>query len=420
MSECDCTDRRRFLRFAGLSVVVSAIDPTFLRAAADPRLERIRGVSASGKTLVYVFMRGGTDGLNLMVPTESSEYALYRSYRPTIALDRNHPDFRQMNSDFGLHPLLRDGLSSLWLDGNVAAFPDVGYPNGSRSHFDSMSYIDSGTPHSKAVPGGWLNRWLQAAPPSPDPLRALAFASLMPPPLIGAAPAVSVADLSELKVTSDLLRNQQVVDAEEVSYGQPVGSRPNDAELKAAGEALVGAIRAVTPALPAPTVAYPAGVFARSLSQLSQLLRSGLFAIEVAEIDLGGWDHHANQTYRYDLLIRELSDGLTAFVRDLGPTRMQDVLVLTTSEFGRSARENGSLGTDHGSGWPSFAIGGAVRGGVYHGAGGWRGLSNLRDGRDLEHSLDFRDLYSEILLNHLGLLPPTVFPGWTATPVGFL
>jgi len=355
-----------------------------------------------------------------------SEYALYRSFRPTLAIDRTLPGVGPLDADFALHPVMKDGLHRLWLAGEVAVMPNVGYPDASRSHFDGQLFMDRGTPGEKTTADGWLNRYLQSAMPSSDPLRAVAFGSSLPASLEGPSPALAMSDLAALAVGDDPARNRKFLDLERRAYAEASGGRPWDAEVTRTGASLLDAIQALEgSALPAPSVAYPPGKFGGSMRQLAQLLRSGLFAIELAQVDLPGWDTHGKQQTdvmngTFPGLLRELSDGIAALVDDLGAARMQDVLVLTASEFGRTARENGSLGTDHGSGFASFAVGGAVRGGVHFGPAGWHGLANLRDGRDLQHSLDFRDVFGEALLKHMGALDPRVFPGFTPTPVGFL
>src|SRR5262249_17091522 len=156
---------------------------------------------------------------------------------------------------------------------------------------------------------------------------------------------------------------------------------------------------------------YPNTTFGRQMSQLGQLINSGVFSIELAEIDLGGWDHHALQgtlTGQFPTLLQQLSDGIYALQNALRP-KLPAIVICTGSEFGRTARENGNQGTDHGSAWATFVTGGAVKPGIY---GTWKGLSNLRDNRDLDYSIDFRDVLSEILSRHMGTLDAAVFPGW--------
>jgi uncharacterized protein (DUF1501 family) len=408
MADCTCIDRRSFLKLGGMTLVISAVDPSFARA--DGRLRGLSQNTPSGRTFVYVFQRFGADGLNIVVPTEAGEYATYQSYRPTLAVPMASLTPQQLTPDFALHPSAAS-LHALYLAGNCAVFPNVGYPNGSRSHFDSQLFMDNGTPYDKTTRDGWLNRYLQNAPPNPDPLRAIAFGSTLPVPLVGPMPALSFTNIASLSVTpnrnpTEMARDQKIRGIHQRAYLLPTPGREYDTELR-----------------DSPAAQYPATPFGSSLSQLAQLLKSGAFAIELAEVDLGGWDTHSQQgavTGAHPGLVQQLADGIKAFNDDLGPL-MDTTVVTTLSEFGRTARENGNRGTDHGSAWASFAVGGRagnlVRSGVY---GTWMSLTDLRDNRDLKYSLDFRDVLSEVLSRHLGTLSPSVFPGWTHTPVGFL
>ena len=419
------TTRRELLKLGGLSVLLGAVDPTLARAAVGRALPTRRR-EAAGKTLVHVFLRGGMDGLNTLVPTEAGEYATYRGYRPTLYVDDAEPDLGPVNADFAMHPLLKNGLHRLYQEGMVAVLPDVGYPDSSRSHFDSMTFVELGTPHDKFTGDGWINRYLQAAPPSPDPLRALAIAATLPEGMSGEAQVLTLADLSQLRVSDiDLVRGPKLAGGYRTAYADPPLGDRYDPLLRASGHSLLDAIEAVPNPLPAPTVTYPAGNFSRSMMQLAQLIRTDLFDIEIAHLDLGGFDTHFSQqrstfSGRLPDLQKQFSDAIGAFVDDVGPARMANIVILTTTEFGRTARENGSTGLGHGSGWVTFVIGAAVNGGVYHGPGGWRGLDDLRDNRDIAYTIDFRDVFSEVLAKHLRTLTPEIFPGWSYTPVGFL
>lgn len=437
MAENSCMDRRTFLRLGGLTLVISSVSPKLVSALGDPRLERLRGAQATGKTLVYIFQRFGCDGLNITIPTDAAEYALYKSYRPTLGIGTSATDplltAQQLTPQWCLNPVMKAGLYSLYQQGTMAVFPDMGYPNASRSHFDSQMFVDNGTPYDKTTPDGWLNRFLQEQPNPANSLRALSFGSSLPFSLVGPQPALAFSDLSSLSVSGNGPRNTAYLNLMKKVYAKPTPGRPYDDEMELAGAGLVDAINQITaqtlPApAPVPPYAYPANsTFATQLSQLAQLIRTDQFAIEVAEVDFGGWDTHSNQQTQSDPVsgyfpdhVREFSDSIAAFVSDLGSTRMANTVILTTSEFGRTSRENGNIGTDHGSGWASFAIGGAVKPGVYHGPGGWKGLANLRDDRDIDYSLDYRDFLLTALQKHMGATTSSIFPGWTYTPQTYL
>ena len=434
MDAGDRVNRRTFLKFGGMTLVVSAIDPGFARAVGHPGLERLRHAAPSGKTLIYIFQRFGCDGLNVAVPIEAGEYATYQKYRPSLQIPMAELVPQQLDANFALSPVTKKGLYALWQQGMVAVLPSVGYPDASRSHFDSQLFVDNGTPFQRTTPDGWLNRYLQTAPVSGEPMRAV-FTSVRPFSLAGRAPAVSFTDLTldaMAVAPTNPIRDQEVLDTQGQVYALSSPGRSYDAELAAEGQGLVAAIAAIRKQpLPAAGPGYPNTPFGSSLRQLGQLLKSKRFAVEIAEVDIGGWDTHSQQQLRSDEgvfpgLLSQLSDGIKALIDDLNaadPALMRNTVVLTASEFGRTARENGNRWTDHGGAWLSFVVGDAnvVRGGkTYFGPGGWRSLTELREDRDLNYSLDYRDVFSEVLSKHLGTLDPSIFPGWKYRPIGFL
>ena len=424
------TDRRSFLKLGGMTLLLSAVNPSLARASRSERLRTLGERSPSGKRLVYIFLRFGQDGLNTLVPYEAGEHATYMSYRPQLGIPRNLLDPYVVGTDFALSPVMAGTIYQLYQNGQVALLPTTGYPNSSRSHFDSQLFVDNGVPFSKQVADGWLNRYLQANPGG-EILRALAFNAGLPYSLSGPSAAMSFFNLDSLVVSGDPVRNQKYLDSQRQVYGQAKPPLAYRSELGGTGTGLLDAIDQLTMGTlppPTPAIPYPNGNFGTQMSQLAQLIKSGDFGIEVAEVDRGGWDHHANQqdpgnplAGTYPGMVQEVMDAIYAFVTDLGPL-MDDTIILTSSEFGRTARQNGSMGTDHGNAWLSMVIGGTggnVAGGVYLGSG-WPGLTNLRENRDLRHTIDFRDVHYEALSRHLGGDASTVFPDWTPTPVGFL
>jgi len=433
---CKNCDRRSFLKLGGMTLVLSAVNPSFLRAANDPRLERYRnlGSMAAGKTFIHIWQRGGKDGLNAVIPTEAGEYSIYQGYRPNLQIAMPDLTGQQLTPDFALHPVTRDagtgdGLYKLWQQGRVAVLPTVGYPDSSRSHFDGQKFIEVGIPGNKTSPDGWLNRYLQTTAGSGDPLRAISFTNGIPFQMVGPAPVLSFTDLEDLSVSRDATRNQKYLDImRDVHDPASQPGRTWDREIADSGRGLVEAIQAIEAIkpLPPPNVPYPGGSFGDRMMRLAQLMRSGQFQIELVNIEIGGWDTHTQQgstTGAMPGLLQQVSQAIYAFVADLDaedPILMDDVVLATISEFGRTARENGNQGTDHGNASASFIVGNSVNQGVYMGSAGWPGLTTLRDNRDLLHTVDFRDLYAEVLDRHLGALDPGVFPGWTYTPLGFL
>lgn len=408
------TTRRVFLRSSGLALVSFGLAPRLLLRAAEasPRQRR-------GRVLVVLFQRGACDGLNTVVPHgEKAYYAL----RPTIAIPRPRGGGSEAALDldglFGLHPSLA-GLLPLYREGSLALVHAVGSPDPTRSHFDAQDFMESGTPGVKSTRDGWMNRGMGALPePGATPFRAVALSPRLPRILDGRAPAVAMESVDRFGLRGG--PSGAVARDFEAMYGGASGRLHGTG--REAFEA-VQLLRAADPERyrPAAGVRYPRGRYGESLRQIAQLLKADL-GVEMAFADGGGWDHHAAEggvTGQLATRLDELGRALAAFHRDLGD-RMDDVLVVTLTEFGRTARENGNRGTDHGHASVSFVLGGTVRGGRVYGR--WPGLAeaDLHEGRDLALTTDFRDLVAEILVRHLGVTDlGAVFPGRASDPARF-
>ena len=415
--------RRVFVKSGALALVTLGLTPSFLRRTAFAA--QVRGL-ARGKVLVCLFQRGAADALNMVVPHGEAEY--YR-LRPTIGVPRpGRGDGSALDLDgfFGLHPALAP-FKPLYDRGLLAPVQAVGSPSATRSHFDAQDYMESGTPDRKSTPDGWLNRYLAtrgtceacttgdaAAPSAGSPFRAVAMTEQTPRILAGPAPTVAMTSIEAFSLRS---AGPDAATRLEALY------RTGSADLiHATGSETFEAMRMLRAAdpqryRPANGAAYPRSQFGQRLRQIAQLIRADV-GLEVAFADVGGWDTHVNQggaSGQLALRLGDFAQGIAAFVADLGD-RMDDVLVLTMSEFGRMARENGTRGTDHGHAGAMFAIGGPVRGGRVHGR--WPGLAReqLHDGRDLALTSDFRAVFGEAVIRHLGAAEPErIFPGFTGT-----
>jgi uncharacterized protein (DUF1501 family) len=395
-------NRRFFLKRSGLALVGLGFVPSFLART-------VLAQARHRKVLVAIFQRGAVDGLNMIVP--HGEEAYYAA-RPTIAIGRpGAPDGAiALDGLFGLHPRLAP-LQSLWSDGRLSIVHATGSPDSTRSHFDAQDYMESATPGRKSTPDGWLNRCLQAGPPGREtPLRAVALAPQLPRSLQGRAPALAIADLGRFALGAGPT-------GVAASFEEQYAAAADRALQVTAGEAF-DAMRTVGRLdlqhyQPASGASYPPSPFGSALRQIAQLIKADV-GLEVAFAELGGWDTHVNQGNANGQLAVRLDDlarGLAALVADLGP-KMDDVVILTMSEFGRAVTENGNRGTDHGHGNAMLAIGGGMRGGRI--VGRWPGLAPERrfEGRDLAVTTDFRDVFAEIAVRHLGIAhPQPIFPG---------
>ncbi|HEY7868573.1 MAG TPA: DUF1501 domain-containing protein, partial [Methylomirabilota bacterium] len=398
-----CT-RRSFMKSGALALFALGGPPRFLvRAAlADTRTER-------PKILIAVFQRGAVDGLSMVVPHGDPDYYAARG---NIAIARPAPGgaetTRDLDGFFGLHPALGP-LRPLWDDRRLAIVHACGSPDTTRSHFDAQDYMESGTPGVKSTPDGWLARGLAALPPRApaSPFRAVSLGAALPRILRGDVGAVAMSSVADFDVKEGAALMSGTPGAARKGFESLYEQGVRDL-LYGTGRETFEAVKMLKAAAPqrlAPAngATYPRGRFGESLRQIAQLIKADV-GLEVAFADVGGWDTHAGQGNERGQLaqrLREFAEGLAALDRDLGP-RMSDVVVLTMSEFGRTVRENGNRGTDHGHGTAMLALGGGVRGGRVYGR--WPGLSRERlfEGRDLAVTTDFRSLFTEIAVRHLG------------------
>jgi uncharacterized protein (DUF1501 family) len=406
--------RRVFLRNSALAVVGTTAIPSFLTRAVYGSVES----GTKQKRLVVIFQRGAADGLNIVVP--QGERAYY-SMRPSINIPRSQ--VLDLDGFFGLHPSLAS-LQPLWKQRHLAIVHAAGSPDPTRSHFDAQDFMESGTPGLKATTDGWLNRSLHSLPASTikSAFRAISLGPSLPRILTGSETAVAVSNINDFGVGGRNSRSSPIANTFEAMYDES-----SDAVLHGTGRETFDAVKMLKSADPAkytpPKGAdYPRGRFGDSLRQLAQLIKADL-GVQVAFADIGGWDHHVNEGSTQGQIanvLREFSQSLSAFWIDLGDLA-EDTVVVTMSEFGRTARENGNRGTDHGHANVMFVMGGPVKGGRVYGQ--WPGLdqSQLYEGRDLAVTTDFRRVLGEAVSRHLGNdRLDEVFPGFNSQPAKFL
>jgi uncharacterized protein (DUF1501 family) len=388
-----------------MSVVGMAAVPGFLARAA-----MAADAAQPHRRLVVIFQRGAADGLNIVVPHGEAEYC---TMRPTIGIPQR--DVIDLDGFFGLHPAM-SALKPLWDARQLAIVHAAGSPDPTRSHFDAQDFMESGTPGLKSTEDGWLNRALVATgdPQRDAAFRAVALGTALPRMLSGQAPALAVGNVNDFGVAPRNPQAQPLANTFESMYAASV-----DAVLHGTAQETFDAVKmlkAADPAKyrPAAGVVYPKGRFGDALKQTAQLVKANL-GVQVAFTDIGGWDHHVNEGAsegQLGRLLKEFSGSLAAFGQDLGALAAETVVV-TMSEFGRTARENGTRGTDHGHANVMFVMGGAVRGGKVYGR--WPGLANeqLYEQRDLALTTDFRQVMAEAVARQLGNpRPERVFPGF--------
>lgn len=401
------TSRRAFLKGSAVAIFgVGAIPAWLSRSvyAAD-------GAPRGKKILVAVFQRFAVDGLNMVVPFGEQRYY---DLRPSIAIpkpDGTPKSAIDLDGFFGLHPALA-ALKPIYDAQHLAIIEAVGSPDPTRSHFDAQDYMESGTPGFKGTGDGWLNRALPKERAPVSPVRAVSLGSSLPRSLRGRNDAVAVNSLNDF----------QVRDAQGAGTFESMYESTLDTMLHGTAKETFSAVKIMQSIqkqsyTPANGAKYPNGRFGQSLQQIARLIKADV-GLEVAFAEIGGWDTHVNEVGaqpHVGQLANNLTDfgqALAAFYQDLGD-RMADVAVVTMSEFGRTVRENGNRGTDHGHANVMFAMGAGIQGGKIY--GDWPGLQDeqLYESRDLALTTDFRDVLGELVAKHLSNSNlKSVFPGY--------
>ncbi len=410
-------ERRRLLKAigtAGLATVATGLMPIGRSAWAAVPAEP---VAANDKRMIVVFLRGAVDGLSVVAPYAEPDYA---RHRPTIALPvpGATDGLIDLDGHFGLHPALAP-LMPLWQGGRLAFVHASGSPDPTRSHFDAQDYMESGTPGMKRTADGWMNRLLGELPGRPSPTRGLAVGPVLPRIYAGPVPVASLAE-GQGATRPTVLDQPRVAEAFGKLYGGDDATSRTFRESLAARREVLSSLdpgtldseqRAANNGAPLPNG------FPDDAARLARLMRNDQ-NVQLAFVALGGWDTHAGQGAGRGQLANRLAplgQGLAVLADRLGPV-FDDTVVVVMSEFGRTARENGNRGTDHGHGNAMWVLGGPVAGGRVHGR--WPGIddSSLNENRDLAITTDFRSVVADVAERHLRLPDAQLdqlFPGWS-------
>lgn len=388
--------RRDFLKLAGGFAVAPALPAWMPRMAFAPQ-----GVEPPGDILVVVFQRGGMDGINAVIPHGDPHYYQHRS---ALAIPEPEDGSDQTGIDldgfFGLHPSLRP-LKDLWDEKTLAVVHAVGSPDPTHSHFDAMDYMERGTPGEKSIPTGWIGRHLQTAPwQNESPFRAIGMGGVMQAALRGPIPVTTLKSISDFHLQGDVSQLTEIRARLESLYN--LGSTLDAEAMETFNAVDILDKIDVNNYVPSGGAAYPETEFGMAMKQVAQIAKAEI-GLEVACVDIGGWDTHNQQGQlegELPTLLEEFSTGLASLFHDLGD-RAKRVTIVTMSEFGRRVKENGSEGTDHGHGNCMFVLGGGVNGGKVYGE--WPGLApeNLFEGIDLDITTDYRDVLGEIVERRL-------------------
>lgn len=398
--------RRNFLTKAGLATAGMLIPVGLNSCVALSNAQTKRP-----KRLVVIFLRGGIDGLNVVVPHQETEY--YQA-RPTIALPypQEKDGVIDLDGFFGLHPLLAD-LMPIWKQKQLAFIHASGSPVTERSHFQAQDYMESGTPGAKNTHDGWMNRLLAELPQKSRSTQALNVGVTTPYILKG---KMNVANLkpgrnSAAPKVTDRPHINQAFDQlysgrDDLSQAYQSGRQAREQVIAELNLEMMSASRG----------AKNVHAFVDDAAEVARLM-VGNTRTQFAFMDIGGWDSHINQLNIHKRLLPHLGKGLLTLVKGLEPI-LSDTSIVVMSEFGRTVKENGNQGTDHGHGNVMWLLGGGINGGRVY--GNWRGLNKaqLHEARDLPVTTDFREPIAAILQQHLGLAKNSlkrVFPDYQFT-----
>jgi uncharacterized protein (DUF1501 family) len=398
--------RRYFLQQSGL-FALSALATT----STNAWIARAATANPAQKRLIVIFLRGAVDGLSVVVPYTDPVY--YQS-RPRIAIPKlgQTDGVLKLDNRFGLHPALAPILP-LWKQGSLAFVHACGSPDSSRSHFDAQYYMESGTPGNKSTPDGWMNRLL-ASLSAKSALQAINVGSTTPQILAGRMPVASMATgrnatrplpLDQIQVRSAF--DQLYSGNDTLSRAYREGQATREVLLSELEEEMAIADNGAPP---------PVG-FASDAQRLARLMVKDA-RVQLAFIPLGGWDTHVNQGASKGNLARNLQSlgqGLSVLTKELGAV-YKNTAIVVISEFGRTVKENGNGGTDHGHGNVLWVLGGSVRGGKVYGQFPGLETSQLYQGRDLAITTDFREVLIPLIATHLKVSSSQssqIFPGFT-------
>ncbi len=418
------SSRRGFLRSGALAVFgisVGGVPPFIARAAST---KKIISPYKKNKILICIFQRGAMDGLMAVTPF-TDEYL--KAARPSLfmsaAKDGRTTPVIDLDGRFGLHPGMKS-FEPLFRNKQLAIVHGIGSPNNSRSHFDAQDFMESGTPFSKGTDTGWLNRASGLLGHDGSPFRAVSLTSSMPRSFYGYNPSIAISNLQDfaLQMKGNPMAANMTAKSFEDLYDQA-----SSGLLKQTGKETFDAVKMLDKLdtknyQPANGAVYPQTPLGNALKQIAQLIKMDV-GLEIGFAESGGWDTHYNQgtemgTFGRNIL--DFSNSITAFWTDI-ESYQDDVTVMTMTEFGRTVKQNGSGGTDHGRASCNFILGADVNGGSIHGVVKPLAIENLEDGRDLAVTTDFRAVFSEVADKHLKISDDlSLFPGWDGKKIGVM
>jgi uncharacterized protein (DUF1501 family) len=406
--------RRGFIKASGLAmfgVGYGGVPQFMLRAA---RMNKTDTLFGKRKILICIFQRGAMDGLMAVTPFNDQYLKIAR---PNLFVN----DFIDLDGKFGLHPGFKS-FENVFKEKRLAIVHGMGSPNNTRSHFDAQDYMESGTPFNKGTATGWLNRAVGLLGHDATPYRAVSLTSSMPRSFYGDNPSLAIRDLRDFAVKGSPKSAMSAARSFEELYDETSSQL-----LKDTGKESFEAMKLlqktnITDYKPSNGAEYPTGQLGNSLKQIAQLIKMDV-GLEIGFAESGGWDTHFNQGTGNGVFARnanDLSKSITAFWSDL-ESYQDDITILTMTEFGRTVKQNGTGGTDHGRASCSFIIGNDVTGGKVYGDLKELAVENLEDGRDLPVTTDFRSVFSDVASAHLKFNNDKIlFPEWDGKRISII
>ncbi|MDB5190977.1 MAG: hypothetical protein JWQ96_540 [Segetibacter sp.] len=416
--------RRGFIKSGGLALFGIGIGgvPSFIASAANS--DKIISPYKRKKIFVTIFQRGAMDGLMAVTPF-TDQYL--KAARPTLfmsaAKGSSDSPLIDLDGHFGLHPAMKS-FENLFREKRLGIVHGIGSPNNTRSHFDAQDYMESGTPFRKGTPSGWLNRAVGLMGHDATPFRAVSLTSSLPRSFYGDNPSVAINNLQDFAI--QVRGNQAGANLASKSF-EDLYDKTTSGLLKETGKESFDALKILQKTdtknyTPSNNAVYPNSPLGNSMKQIAQLIKMDV-GVEVAFAESGGWDTHFNQGREQGVFARnvtDLSNSITAFWTDMYQYQ-DDLTVMTMTEFGRTVKQNGTGGTDHGRASCNFILGNDVNGGIVHGTVNPLAIENLEDGRDLVVTTDFRSVFSEVASKHLKINNDSVlFPDWTGKRLGVM
>jgi len=417
------TNRRAFMKSGAMALFATGIAggiPTFIARAANSVKSNLP--YKKNKALVCIFQRGAMDGLMAVSPYSDPAFKMVR---PTLYMSPSATQGKQFDLDgkFGLHPAF-ESLYPYFGEQRMAIVHGVGSPNTTRSHFDAQDYMESGTPFNKGTASGWLNRAVGLLGHDATPFRAVSLTSALPRSFYGDNEAVAINNLQDftIQMKGNPMAANMVSGSFEELYDQTTNKLLSRAGKESFDAMKMLNVNNIKNYQPIAGVVYPTSPLGNSLKQIAVLIKMNI-GLEVAFAESGGWDTHFNQgaaNGAFARNVKDFSDSIAAFWKDLSAYQ-DDVTVMTMTEFGRTAAQNGTGGTDHGRASCLFVLGNDVQGGKVYNNIKSLAKEDLEDGRDLPVSTDFRSVFSSVANSHLKINNNKIlFPSWDGTQLNLM